>query len=318
MLGVPPDEVTGYMGRYTMKGCLAQGREVSQRLLGTLRDSTALVGNGTLLRSRLEQDGYVFLRGVVDRDDVMAARREIFERLVAMDEIEPPAIEGIATGRSRRRELAGDLGAFWQSVNEGPDLRRVSHGPRMHELMQTIFGEPARPHDFMFLRPGVVGRSTHLHYDFPFFARGSSRIHTVWLALGEVPVTDGPLVVLEGSNKYSDLIDRVRAIDYESKDSPVVQMLGDTVEFVEQRGSRLLTTDFRAGDLVVFSMFSMHGTLDNHSSVGRVRLSCDVRWQPAADPIDPRYFGANPGGTTGAGYGELNGAKPLTEPWHTR
>jgi hypothetical protein len=35
-----------------------------------------------------------------------------------------------------------------------------------------------------------------------------------------------------------------------------------------------------------------------------VRLSTDVRFQP--------------GGTTGAGYGELNGAKPLTEPWHIR
>jgi len=43
-----------------------------------------------------------------------------------------------------------------------------------------------------------------------------------------------------------------------------------------------------------------------------------VRWQPAADPIDERYFGPRPAGTTGAGYGELNGAKPLTEDWHTR
>ena len=37
-----------------------------------------------------------------------------------------------------------------------------------------------------------------------------------------------------------------------------------------------------------------------------------------ANPGIRRYFGADPGGTTGAGYGELNGAKPLTEPWHIR
>ena len=49
-----------------------------------------------------------------------------------------------------------------------------------------------------------------------------------------------------------------------------------------------------------------------------MRLSCDVRYQPVAEPIDPRYFGPNPGGTTGAGYGELNGAKPLTQAWHVR
>ena len=65
-------------------------------------------------------------------------------------------------------------------------------------------------------------------------------------------------------------------------------------------------------------MFTMHGSLENHSPRGRVRLSCDVRYQPAADPIDPRYFGPDPGGTFGGGYGELNGAKPLDEPWHRR
>lgn len=254
---------------------------------------------------------------MVGRDEVLAARQEVFQRLVEVGEIRHPAVEGIATGESRRREVR-DLGAFWQSVSEGRALRHVSHGPALHRLMQTVFGEPARPHDYIFLRPGVVERSTRLHYDFPFFARGSNRIHTVWLALGDVPVEEGPLTVLEGSHRYADLIGSVRGIDYESKSSPTVQMLGDTLAFVEERRSRLLTADFQAGDLVVFSMFCMHGSLDNRSPIGRVRLSCDVRWQPAADPIDERYFGPSPRGTTGAGYGELNGAKPLTDPWHTR
>jgi hypothetical protein len=49
-----------------------------------------------------------------------------------------------------------------------------------------------------------------------------------------------------------------------------------------------------------------------------VRISCDLRWQPAALPIDERYFGPDPTGTTGAGYAELNGAKPLDQPWHVR
>ena len=40
--------------------------------------------------------------------------------------------------------------------------------------------------------------------------------------------------------------------------------------------------------------------------------------QRASDPVAERYVGPNPRGTTGIGYGELNGAKPLTEPWHVR
>jgi hypothetical protein len=211
-----------------------------------------------------------------------------------------------------------DLGEFWRSVSQGPALRHVSHGPEMHAALDAVFGEPSRPQDYIFLRPGVVGRATHLHYDFPFFARGSKLIHTVWTALGEIPPCDGPLVVAQGSHRFADLIEPILAIDYESKESPRVAISQSAVDLVRQRNARLLTAHFEPGDMVVFSMTTLHGALDNHSPIGRTRLSCDVRWQPAADPVDPRYMGESPPGTTGAGYAELNGAKPLDVPWHVR
>jgi len=61
-----------------------------------------------------------------------------------------------------------------------------------------------------------------------------------------------------------------------------------------------------------------HACLDHHDATGRVRVSCDLRWQGKSMPADERYFGPDPGGTTGAGYRELNGAKPLDQPWHIR
>ena len=96
------------------------------------------------------------------------------------------------------------------------------------------------------------------------------------------------------------------------------QVAADFAAFAESRDCRLLTTAFQAGDVCVFGMFTLHGSLDNRSPPGRVRLFCDVRYQPAIEPMDPRYFGPNPGGTTGAGYGELNAAEPLTQAWHIR
>ena len=94
--------------------------------------------------------------------------------------------------------------------------------------------------------------------------------------------------------------------------------MDDAIEFARSRGSRFLTQNFEPGDVIVFGMTTMHGAFDNVSPIGRTRLSVDVRWQPADEPMDERYFGSSPAGTTGAGYAELNGAKPLTEPWHTR
>ena len=298
--------------------CVIQGRVIPSDVLGELRETTFRPGTGPALGEQLEGDGYLLVRDAFDVGEVTAAREAVFSRLAEVGEIRRPALEGIATGESRRRESVGDLGRFWQSVSEEPALRTISHGPRAQAILSEILGEPARPHDYLFLRPGVVGRATQLHYDHPFFARGSDRIVTVWTALGDIPVSDGPLVVVEGSQGFDDLIRPILEIDYESSDTPQVQLTDDSIELARARNTRLLTADFRAGDLIVFTMTTLHGTLDNHSPIGRTRLSCDVRWQPMADPIDSRYAGPDPRGTTGAGYGELNGAKPLTEAWHTR
>ena len=295
-----------------------QGRPLPGTRVGGAPRQRAVAADGAELRRRLAADGYVFLRGALDVGEVQAARVEVFERLVAVGEIRPPAIEGISTGESRRAETVGDLGAFWKSVSEGPALRRVTHGPRLGTVLARIVGEPVRAHDYMFLRAAPLGRTTGLHFDYPFFTRATERVYTTWVPLGDVPATDGPLVIVEGSHRFTDLHDRVRGFDVVYDTSRKAQLATDFAEFADGRNCRILTADFRAGDICVFGMFTLHGSLDNHSPVGRVRLSCDVRYQPATEPIDPRYFGPNPGGTTGAGYGELNGAKPLIHAWHVR
>ena len=295
-----------------------QGAPIPESLVGELTDSTALRGAPDQLRSRIQQDGYLLLRKVVDRNQIQAARGEVFSRLEEVGEIRAPATEGIATGTSRRRQQVPDLGEFWRSVSQGPALRAATHGEHIQGVMTQVLGQPARPHDYLFLRPARVGQSTRLHFDFPFFARRSNQIHTAWLALGDIPTQEGTLMLVEGSNQFDDLVSGVKQIDYDSQESPTVQVMEDTAGFVRSRSTRLLTTHFGPGDVVVFDMFTMHGTFDNRSPDGRVRLSCDVRWQPAADPLDPRYAGTHPAGTTGVGYGELNGAKPLTDDWHSR
>lgn len=294
------------------------GRVVPGGLLGELRDSSALRGDADALRVRMEEDAYLFLRAAVDPALALATREEALSRLVAVDEIAEPALEGVYTGRSRRQELEPDLGVFWKSVSEGPALRRVTHGPELRGLLSSLLGEPAVPHDYLFLRVGTPGKATDLHYDMPFFCRGSQRVHTLWIALGEVRPDQGPLMVLENSHAFEDLLAPIRSIDYDSKAAPRVAAKDDAITMAEKRGVRLLTAHFQPGDAILFGMNLMHGSLDYHATDNRVRLSCDVRFQPAVDPTDPRYFGPNPTGTTGIGYGELNGAKPLTESWHVR
>ena len=297
---------------------VAQGEKVAAERVGALLPSDASSDRMAGLNASMVENGYVYLREFLPRKEVLAAREAIFARLKVVGEIVGPAVDGIYSGRSRRHELVEDLGVFWKSVAEIWALRRLTHGPDLHRLMSSLLGRPARGQDFIFLRPANRGKYTSIHCDYGFFTRCTETVLTAWIALGDIPTTDGPLFIIEGSHRFEDIIEEQRGFDVARDTSRTAQMTVAPHRFALERDTRLLTTDFAAGDLVVFPMFTLHGSLDNVSAENRIRLSVDVRFQPSAEPIDPRYFGPNPTGTTGAGYGELTGAKPLTDEWHIR
>ena len=301
------------MGRH-----MGNGELLPDALVGTLKDSSALLGKANALSERLKADGYLFLRGALPTADVLAARAEVLHRLAEVGEVAEPESAGRWSGTSRRAEIAGDLGAFWKSVTSGPRLRAVSHGGGIHRVNAEILGAEVIGQDFLYLRAGVPGNGTDLHYDYPFFARRSDAVVTCWVPLGHVPVEQGPLVLVEGSNRFSDLLEDVRALDVVANPGKRAAFETKLRPFVESRRSRLLTADFEPGDIVIMSMFVAHASLDNHTSDKSIRLSFDVRYQPKNEPIDERFFGADPIGMTGKGYAELNGAKPLGQSWHQR
>ena len=303
-----------------MTKCLIQEVDIPEDLLGPLQEFTGDVTDRQALAKAVAHDGYVLLRGVLDRAAVLAAREEVMTRLHEVGEVAAPPLDGIATGTSRRREMFADLGEFWSSVSQGPALRAVTHGNRFRQVMECLLDESARPHDLMYLRPVTVGNATDLHYDYPFFAGTSERMHTGWVPLGDISISDGALAVVEGSQYFGDLLDPIREHDYQRDQSDQTiqqaaygkQNLVHPLTFCRQRNTRLLSTDFQAGDLLIFSMVLMHGSIDNNSPVGQVRLSCDVRYQPAADSTnDERYFGESPTGSKGGGYADMRGAMPL-------
>ncbi len=296
---------------------LAKDKLIPPALLGELRDASPLLVRPSRLREAFDTDGYVLLRSVLPVDDVHAARAEVFERLAAVDEISQPAVAGIATGRSRRAECEPDLGPFWKSVSEGQRLRAVTHGAALQRVAAALFDEPVVGHDFVYLRAAAVGRSLDLHYDYPFFCRLHDRLVTSWIPLGDVPVSDGPIYVVEGSNRFDDLLDDIVGQDAIADRSRKYAYESHPADLARSRGTRILTTDFRAGDALIFGMRTAHGSLDNRSTIGRTRLSCDLRYQPSRLPRDERFFGSDPRGVTGNGYADLNGAKPLTGTWIT-
>jgi ectoine hydroxylase-related dioxygenase (phytanoyl-CoA dioxygenase family) len=294
--------------------CTVAGRPAPPGLLAPLRETPAWRERPALLRERLDEDGYVLLRGCLERDAVMAARAEVFARLAEVGEVREPSQDGIATGASRRAELHPDLNAFWRSVCEGGKLRDVTHRGALGGVASAIFGAKARPFDMLWLRAMVGGRASHLHFDHVYMNRGSANVVTAWIPLGDVPIEAGPIVFVENAHRDAGLIAQHRGHDVDRDADYSGSFADDAVSVAQRMGTRLLSADFNAGDVVLFGMFTLHGSLDNNIGGNRIRLSCDMRWQPAHEATDERWHGAPPSGHKGQSYGGMSGARPLGSP----
>ena len=288
------------------------GQDLPAHLFGELRDSHALLADPASLQARFAADGYLLLRGLIPPAAIQAARHEVLENLRAVGEITGPDDAPRPTGTSRRAALHPDLSRFWQQVCEGPALRHAVHHPALHAATAALLGAPTIPFDFVWLRAVTAGRASPFHFDHPYMNRGSARPVTCWVPLGDVPLAEGPIVLVEGSQHFDDLAARVRNRDVDREPGFSGSFPDDVITLAESRNARFLSTDFRAGDVLLFGMFLFHGSLDNRGTQGRVRLSCDVRFQPEADPRDDRWFGSPPMAHGNRSYGGLNGAQPLT------
>jgi ectoine hydroxylase-related dioxygenase (phytanoyl-CoA dioxygenase family) len=143
--------------------------------------------------------------------------------------------------------------------------------------------------------------------DSVFMNRGTKRVLTAWVPLGDIDLTLSGLAILEHAHRLEHLIatygaedvdkycsNRPGAEEAQKKETLLWNgaLSDDPMSLREEYGRRWLTAEFRAGDVVLFTMNTIHMGLDNNSE--RIRLSVDCRYQPAADPADPRWIGENP------------------------
>ena len=268
------------------------------------------------LAQQLSQRGHLLLRGVHDPVEVEAARQEVLYRLAEVGEVKHPVDSGLASGTSHRREVyptTEDLGSFWRSVSEGNAVRSVINGPRITRIMSQLFQEPAQHFSFAWLRAMTAGRASPPHVDHPYMNRGSKRLVTCWRPLCQISLTDGPLFILEDSHKWSDIRQQFDGHDVDRDPSRPGHIEESPITLAQRKASKFLTAEFNLGDCLVFGMFTVHGSFDNNSETGLIRLSCDTRFQPAADQMDERFSGSNPPAHNGLGYGCLSASRPLTE-----
>ncbi len=297
---------------------LVDGNVVPKNILGELKKTSLSKNEDKDLRDDLKKNGYLYIPNLINIECIEAARNEIFYRLKEVDELADPYQSGIFSGKSIRDKIYQDRGKFWKSVSTGKFLKKVTNGPVLEKLFSQLFGCPAIGFDFIFLRAVPKGKFTHMHCDSGFFTRSTKKVLTCWIAFSEITLDKGPLFIVEKSHSFNDVKRNFANFDVMKSPKKKASIRENPIDFAKKRNVKLLTTNFTPGDVLIFGMLTVHGSFENHSEDKKIRLTCDVRYQPEDEPKDVRYFGINPSGTTGLGYGELNGAKPMTDEWHIR
>ena len=265
--------------------------EVDADALGELEDSSASLEDAAALRAKMKARGYLFFRGLIDTAAILDAREEILLKFAIIGEIDPgfPINDAIYGGGQAIHQV--NLRAFTRSVRDGIAYRRVVLDESLLKLHERLLGGKVRPFDFRWPRFARPGEGCGVHCDGPYLTRGTDRIYSSWIPLGDVAREEGALMILERGPQHHPLLKHYLAKD---ADRDGLEWLGNPRELRERFGTRWLTTDFRAGDVLCFAMDTVHAALDNKSPTGRCRLSSDSRYQLASEPLDERWNGADP------------------------
>jgi hypothetical protein len=258
---------------------------------GELEDSSALLDDSEALLERINDNGYLYLRGFLDPADVLAAREEILLKYAIIGEVdtEYPLNDAVYSASNALFEI--NLRAFARSLRDGIAYQKVVLNERLLSLHERLQGGEVRAFDFRWPRLARPGEGCGVHCDGPYLTRGSKRIYSSWIPLGDVSKIEGGLMILENGPRHSELLQEYLSMD---ADRDHLEWLGEPRAVQEKFGTRWLTTDYKAGDVLCFGMNTVHAALDNHSPTKKCRLSSDSRYQLASDSLDKRWNGPDP------------------------
>jgi hypothetical protein len=282
---------------------IANGKTLSTapNRLGYLSPTDPKVGIETIHKLFAEQ-GYVWLKGLLPRRDVIDFRGWVFSHLADTGLLQPgcdPAL-GIAASGVFDRQLADRrlMALVRSTAYEG-----FCAQPQMSRLMDAFVGGLSYLHKrklMRFTQPGTTV-ATPAHYDLVYLRGGTSRIVTAWIPIGDVSVDMGGLVYLQGShaigldmearfardNAGLSAEERISAFNKNMSEGGWVSK--DLPDMAKRFDTRWLIADFEAGDVVLHSPYMIHASTTNQSLEGRIRLSTDIRYQNVDDEIDARW-----------------------------
>ncbi|MBB4234247.1 phytanoyl-CoA dioxygenase family protein [Rhizobium esperanzae] len=279
----------------------AHGKTLPAERVGWLTPTDSAIGLDAIRRRYLD-DGYVWLKGLLPRANVIDFRRWVLEHLAMTGLVEPGSdlSLGIASTTAFDRSLADRrLMSLVRSAAYEGFCAQPSLTCFMDDFLQGISYLHKRK-IMRFVQPDTP-TATPAHYDLVYLRGGTSRLVTAWIPIGDIPTEMGGLVYLEGSHTLGirmeaefqaasgDLSPQERISAYNRHMAEGGWISKDLPDMAERFDTRWLAADYEAGDVVLHSPYMIHASTANQDRSRRLRLSTDIRYQNVDDEIDIRW-----------------------------
>lgn len=254
---------------------------MGSKYLTELKDSSDILSNPALQRQRMEEDGYLYIRGFHELEPVLNARREMLESLRDKGMLDPDQLWEEGYIGLENKSLS-----FHNQATEYPEFLKLVNSERVLGFFEQLLGEQCLTFDTKWFRAIQQGGNSGAHYDIVYMGKGTKNVYTVWTPLGDIPLEMGGLAVCLGSHQFEKVKKTYGSADYEKVSGWFSE---NPVDIVHQFGGQWATAHFKLGDAIIFGMYTMHASFNNETN--RYRISSDTRYQRSSEPVDPRWHG---------------------------
>lgn len=233
-------------------------------IVTSAEDASPFLSDPNRLRELAARDGFLFFRGLLPEEPVIALRRcvlEFAQRIGWLD-----AAEHAAAGKRIGYYQDPDWVNLQVHVQTRSEMWDLGDHVAIHRALHAVEGRSSylhlstantcrvfSPHPDMATQPHQDAHYVRMILDF----------WTVWIPLGDCPRQLGPLAVLAGSHRNG-----LREHSGQGIVDGGISLPEDTV---------WCTTDFRCGDALLFRPHTIHRSLPNQSG-DALRLSADFRY----------------------------------------
>lgn len=254
------------------------------------------------LRQQFAEQGYLWLKGILNRKAVLAFRERYFNSMTDTGLIKD------GTAQEDGIFSFGDVNQNRINRAKAEIVRSAAYeafclSSEIWQFYERLLEDTVYLHKRKLIRhvPPQTTIATGAHYDLVYLRGGTDSVCSSWIPLGDIAVEMGGLVYLENSHhigremetefsrKRATLPREEQISAYNKYMDKSGWLTKDLPSLADRTDSRWLMADYEAGDMVIHGAYTIHASTNNVSKDGKIRLSTDIRYQRLREEIDVRW-----------------------------